>query len=122
RATEHAGSKVRIDDFETPEITQQEALAAVEANRRLVQQPLTLFSPETMRRGGLALVGFLIAVFGVGWAIQNEFSGAASSGGVEVYMPSGLYILGGLICIAVVAGLFQDTARRPALRSSRGIE
>lgn len=101
----------RIDDFEAPEISESEALAAVRANERLAAQSLAWLSPEALRRGGFALFGFILALIGIAWAVQNEFSGAVSQGGLQAYLPSALYISGGLICLAVTAELVRETSQ-----------
>ena len=107
----------RIDDFEAPEISESEALAAVEQNQRLAAQSLAWMSPEALRRGGIALFGLVLALIGIFWAIQNEFSGAVAQGGLQAYAPSALYICGGLICLAVTAELVRDTSQGASFRT-----
>lgn len=114
-----SGADARIDDFEAPEISESEALAAVRANERLAAQSLAWLSPEAVRRGGIALLGFVMALIGVVWAVQNEFSGAVSQGGVQAYLPSAFFICGGLICLAAVAELLRDTSQSSTLSSAQ---
>lgn len=119
RETEGKNTADRIDDFEVPEISHADALAIAEANERLAEQPLSWLSPEMASRAGIALLGFLICIFGVVWAIQNEVNPSVSPTAFGTYVPSFLYILGGLICLTFVAGFFQDKVHFPSMRSFR---
>lgn len=112
-----SGASARIDDFEAPEISESEALAAVQAHERLAAQPLAWLSPEALKRSGVALFGFVLALIGIIWAVQNEFNGTVSQGGLQAYLPSALYIFGGLICLAVTAELLRETSRNSTLRT-----